>query len=70
MAEHKVKLIPLNIPELVFVRQPPGNKGDGPRQNPGIPITELSYETLRELMDEFEEGLYKAAGKSRPFTRQ
>ena len=59
----KLELVPLQIPDVVYIKQKPGLRQDGIKANvQSIPIKDLDVETLTGLVEEFRAGLFAKAG--------
>lgn len=54
MATHQLKLVPFPIVKELRLQMPPRRREDGPLPIPGLPLSEVSVDTLIELCDDFK----------------
>lgn len=55
-----------NVPNFVTVKCEEGRKEEGFRPSEGIPLSDLSEETLQKLCNNFVESVFKKAKKNLP----
>lgn len=54
MATHQLKLVPFPIVKSVTLQMPPRGREEGMLKMPGLPLSEISVDTLVELCDDFK----------------
>lgn len=69
MVEIKMEVLPFPVPDKVFVKQKPGTRQEGFKQNPGIPLDELDAEALNDLCKQFREAVFEKAKLLDPYFR-
>ena len=62
MAEIAQKLAPFQTPNFVRVVQPPGQRQDGFKESPAIPLKDVPRETLEEMCADFRAEVMRKAG--------
>lgn len=61
-----VEIKPFVVPTSVYLVQKPGNRQDGIRPLPEIPLADLDVATLLKLCDDFKDRVFEMAGKTDP----
>ena len=64
--KHTIELCPFQIPNFVRPVMPARPRQDGFQDLPGIPLSDLSDETLDAMCNEFKIGVFKKAGRPLP----
>lgn len=64
--KHTIELCPFQIPNFVRPVMPARPRQDGFQDLPGIPLSDLSDETLDAMCNEFRMGVFKKAGRLLP----
>lgn len=65
MITHAVELLPFTVPSEVLVKKSPGLRQNGFLPNNGIPLGELSNETLEDLCEAFKREVFETAMRQR-----
>ena len=61
-----IEIKPFVVPNFVVQILPVGKKDDGWKPSEGIPLSELSSETLYKLCKDFTDDVFQKAGKPQP----
>lgn len=61
MITTEIELTPFNVPNFVFAKGKPVRRQDGFHPAPGIPLRDLSPETLDKLCREFRDSVFAKA---------
>lgn len=61
----KMRVRPFTVPNFVLPILPPGNRQEGFKETPGIPVGDLSDEVLNQLVDQFRRDLLSNAIRQR-----
>jgi hypothetical protein len=62
----KIALRPFNTPNFAIMATPPGNRGEGFKEAPSFPLSEVDPETLAAMCDDFRRAVFAKAGHSDP----
>jgi hypothetical protein len=62
--KHEIELQPFSTPNFVRQVQKPRSRGEGFTDTPGIPLSELSVETLEKMCAQFRIDVMAKAGKT------
>lgn len=62
MAKTVIKLLPFDVPHLVYPAANVGSRSEGFIPKKGIPLSDLDGETLEEMCSEFRANVFKQAG--------
>ena len=60
----EIELQPFTVPNFVIPLRKPRPRQDGFESAPGLPLSDLSAETLTLMCDEFRSAVFKKAGLS------
>ena len=64
--KHEIELKPFRVPNFVLPVPRAAKRQDGWQEAVGIPLSELSEETLLAMCEEFKQGVFAKAGKTIP----
>ena len=68
MASIETELAPWPAPSFARIEVPPGNRQDGFKEAPAIPVADLPKASLQALADEWLTDLYNKAGQTPDWT--
>lgn len=66
MAEIKVRLLPIRVPNYIIHEAQPRPQGEGFKENDKSKLEDLNPDTLAELCDDFRKSIFEKAGKTDP----
>lgn len=66
MATIPMKLVPFDVPTVVYGQMPPGRREDGIRPSPIYRLEDLPHEVVATLINEFAESVLNAWQAKQP----
>jgi hypothetical protein len=65
----EVEVLAFSTPSYVRLKTPPGQRQDGFKEAPAIPLSELDAEVLDTLCNDFRAQVFLKAGKQDPMVK-